>query len=163
MKIPVRLILPAVAAHILISGCRPEYDTPRWKAGCAKLEKTYTDVPRIMMHEPGRYTIFVREEKSKALKEIQFPYYGVDKDTRFGYRADHYEMFIDVPEGEPSWVKVRSSWNPSDYGGGCEYTVEFHLHEKPELGGAGWEHTYTRGHGPYRRRYTERGTTTVIE
>lgn len=96
----------------------------------------YTNVQRVFMHEPGRYTILV-DGKIVNLRG----HHGDNRST----------IYADVPAGEPMWVKGRSRC-PHD--GQLEIELEIHIHSFDDVGGGGFDDG-TKFHRPIGTRVVQ--------
>lgn len=100
-------------------------------------------VSRVLMHEPGRYTILVEVPENKKVNEYYFSR-GSTCQKNFP------EIFHDVPTDQAMWIQYRKWTNGRDQT--CTELVAIHVHSGAEINGGGWNH------GKFGR-----GQTTVVE
>lgn len=83
--------------------------------GCGGHEITHTEEKefvRIFMHNPGKYTVLVKEHNE--LKSFE-PAYGI-KQT----------LIADVPPGKPMYYKLN-------YSGRSQESIEYHIHSEKDI------------------------------
>lgn len=102
------------------------------------------EVERILMHEGGVFTFFVREPGTNNLYTLPF-------NCNYGYR--HYKFITDVPSDKKSWLDIKCIVSSMDEVKKTSFfrdfdTLDIHIHSAIEINGAGWVHggnTTTRG------------------
>ena len=97
--------------------------------GCAKQDFSTTDyhnVERILMHERGKYTFFIRNDETQEFKilTVQLP-------------NKKEKVFTDVPKNESCWIRVGAPWDNNNR---FSLSLEIHVHNAKEIDGAGWYH-----------------------
>lgn len=93
-------------------------------------------IVKVMMHEAGRYTVFLEEDKTLVPEEV-----------------DSTKVIADVPDGESMYIEsVVVERNDKHQ----ELVYEIHIHKADELNGGMWRQH--RGKAPDRT-----GQTTIVE
>jgi hypothetical protein len=95
-----------------------------------RTEPARFDIAKVVMHEPGRYTVF--EINGNTYQERTF---------------NRVTLVKDAPLGEPSYVEytkcLQKGWRSGqwrDAGYQRDTPVYIHIHDMSVLGGAGWDH-----------------------
>ena len=107
----------------------------------AERDIRFDGVVRILMHEPGEFTLLLENPETHLVTEQKI--YNRGAETTY---------VLDVPPDRPMWAKVHFVGNE---GITSRRRIEFHLHSVDDVNGAGW----TRQVG----KTTQRGQTEVIQ
>lgn len=100
-------------------------------AGCAQEkipDEKITNVARIFMHEPHRFSVFIQSPQSQEVivRELKC------------HREDGVKFFTDVAPTENAWILLQFR-NVGRFGWDITNIV-MHIHNVQEMEGAGWDH-----------------------
>jgi hypothetical protein len=104
--------------------------------GAGISSKRIDNIVKVMMHEPGSYSLISQENEKPELTPFVFESYDI-------------HLLADVPEGKPMYAEL------SEQNGEREKywkTATIHIHSHRDINGAGWNH------GKFGK-----GTTTEVE
>lgn len=111
------VMLLVLAATMLLQGCSKA--PPDEKIG---------NIVRILMHEPGHYTVLTQESPTSAIIERSAPRGTLTEAT----------YLSDVPEDQPMWLSSHSELIGI---AGIRTYVVFHIHSVQDINGAGWRNS----------------------
>lgn len=114
------LVLALITLFFAIFACSKEPQK--------KLERI-DNIERVFMHEPSKYTFWIRNDASGEIKI---------KTVDVG-SGGNVKIFDDVPAGQKMWITILMVDEPYD---GMDFipTLEIHLHDLKDVQGAGWDH-----------------------
>jgi len=105
-----------------------------FSVGCSESTKPYEqkieNIERIFMHEPGRYSIFVRTPRTNQCHFEKIAGYGGGDVQVF--------LYTDVKHGNPMWITIKGENFPN--GQKYYHTLEFHVRDMESIQGGGWDH-----------------------
>lgn len=90
-------------------------------------------VTRVLMHQPGDYTLLVTDPATKAVTLRTFYDWCTSTERGVGTTT---QILADVPEGQALWAE-QVTWQWS-LGKTCNELKSIHLHSAQDIGGAGW-------------------------
>ncbi|MFA6408461.1 MAG: hypothetical protein WCW36_03275 [Candidatus Paceibacterota bacterium] len=117
------VVLLAVA--IMLQGCFEKVSIPQ--------DERIDGVVRILMHEPGRYTLLVQEVGSPLIHERKV--FGAE-----GCWISEVAYIPDVPTDQSMWLAIN--YDQTEAPPSCQYDTRlvFHIHDIQDINGAGWNH-----------------------
>lgn len=130
-------VLIGVFAVIFLAVCGYSWLSGPYITGEKYPDERIDNVARVLMHEPGYYSILVKE-KNNNLVCRSFGQYG----------RVSVKIIADVQSDQPMWAQVFPNLieRDSTFYPLCNYSekydpyVEIHIHSGKDIDGAGWDH-----------------------
>lgn len=115
-----KIAVLAMTAVLFLHGCFGEEAPPP--------DEKVDGVVRILMHEPGHYTVLLQKSAASTITERQLTVGCGGKVT----------YVPDVASSQPMWLLIH--FEKTEGCLGMNESITFHIHEEGDIGGAGWSH-----------------------
>lgn len=118
-----KILVLAMVTAVFLQGCSASDTLPP--------DERIDGIVRILMHEPGHYTVLVQNATTSAITERRLPT-GLE-------RVGEVVYVPDVPSDQLMWLSTHFRISESSC---CIRLADivFHIHEVGDIEGAGWSH-----------------------